>query len=58
MSLRYEIWNDGKIHTVYRDEKGLFSSIKKKIVIVDWLTKDWVHRRSKPFDPNVRKIFI
>ena len=58
MSLRYEIWKDGKTHKVYRDDKGIFKKAKKKnIEIVDWLTKDWANRRSKPFNPEIKKIY-
>ena len=58
MSIRNELWKDGKPHTVYRDDKGVFRKTqKKKVEIVDWLTKDWSNRRLKPFHPEIIKIY-
>ena len=59
MNERSELWKDGKLHTVYRDDKGIFRKAeKKRVEIVDWITKDWVNRRAKPFNPKIQKIYI
>lgn len=58
MSLQFERWSDGTIHTVSRDRRGRFTKPTSQIEVVDWLLKSWTNRRVRPFQPPIRKRFI
>jgi len=57
----------GKKYMIGKDDGTLAVSVddvddsrkipRKDLEIVDWLTKDWINQRSKPFNPKIRKIY-